>query len=183
MSRYFMSCVMSYSLQQINAFSADEFVAAFGAIYEHSPWVAEQSATARPFDSVDQMLATMQAVVANASHDMQLSLIRAHPELQGKPATILTAASTSEQKSAGLDQCSPQEMQQLAALNRAYRDKFGFPFIIAVRGLTRSDVIVRMSQRLTNQPAAEFETCLAQIYRIASLRLATLCNNSFAIVF
>jgi len=166
---------MSYSLQQINAFSVDEFVNAFGAIYEHSPWVAEQAAKTRPFNSIEQIQAVMQGIVAAASRDAQLLLIRAHPELQGKPATILTAESISEQKSAGLDQCTPQEMQQLATLNKAYRDKFGFPFIIAVRGLTRGDIIDRMSQRLNNQADVEFETCLAQIYRIASLRLATLC--------
>jgi len=165
---------MSYSLQQINALAIDEFVGAFGAIYEHSPWVAEQAAGERPFTSSDHMLAVMQAVVATASRDAQLSLIRAHPELQGKPATILTAESTSEQKSAGLDQCSPQELQQLASLNKTYRDKFGFPFIIAVRGLTRSDIIDSMSQRLNNPVGVEFETCLTQIYRIADLRVAAL---------
>jgi len=174
---------MSYSLQQINAFGTDEFVSAFGAIYEHSPWVAEQAARMRPFDSIGQMQQAMQEIVAAASRDMQLLLIRAHPELQGrlqgrlpgKSAMILTAESTAEQNSVGLDQCTPQEMQQLAALNKAYRDKFGFPFIIAVRGLTRGDIIDRLSQRLSNQVGVEFETCLAQIYRIAGLRLATLC--------
>jgi len=173
---------MSYSLEQINALNADDFVDAFGAIYEHSPWVAEQAAKARPFDSIEHMLAAMQEAVARASRDAQLLLIRAHPQLQGKlhgklqgkPAAILTAESTSEQKSAGLDQCSPLEMEQLATLNKAYRDKFGFPFIIAVRGLTRGDIIDSMSQRLNNQAGIEFETCLDQIYRIARLRLATL---------
>jgi len=91
-----------------------------------------------------------------------------------KPATTLTAESKAEQKSVGLDQCSPQQLEQLTTLNKAYRHKFGFPFVIAVRGLTRDDIIDSMSHRLNNHPDVEFETCLAQIYRIAGLRLAVL---------
>jgi len=165
---------MSYTLQQINAFSTEEFVGAFGAIYEHSPWVAEQATNARPFNSIEHLQAVMQSVVVRASQDVQLALIRAHPELQGKPATTLTAESKAEQKSVGLDQCSPQQLEQLTTLNKAYRHKFGFPFVIAVRGLTRDDIIDSMSHRLNNHPDVEFETCLAQIYRIAGLRLAVL---------
>ena len=165
---------MSLSLEQINALNADDFVIVFGGIYEHSPWVARQAAAARPFASVDEMLAVMQSAVGAAAHDIELALIRAHPELKGRPAADLTADSRAEHKSVGLDQCSPQELEQLESLNRAYLQKFGFPFVIAVRGLTRAQIMDSLSSRLGNDYAVEFDTCLAQIDRIAGLRLAAL---------
>lgn len=166
---------MTYSLQQVNALSLDEFVKVFGPLYEHSPWVAEQAAAARPFASFAQLLGTMQAQVNRAHVDQQLTLIRAHPELQGKTALAqLTANSQHEQKSAGLDQCTPHELMQFNALNQAYRDKFDFPFVIAVRGLTRSDILTSLITRLGNDHAVEFNTCLIEIAKIAKLRLIAL---------
>ena len=164
-----------YSLNQLNEFDAAEFIDALGGIYEHSPWVAEQVVPLRPFATLDALLVAMQKTVASSSQESKLALIRAHPELQGKPASAeLTIDSKREQRSAGLDQCTPAEMEQLSTLNAAYRNKFGFPIIIAVRGLTRGDIIERMRYRIGNNNAVEFHACLAEIDKIARLRLTTL---------
>ena len=171
-----MTIATSYSLENINAMSTDDFVEAFGAIYEHSPWVAERAAAERPFASIDEMRRVMQSAVATTAPDVQLALICSHPQLQGRAAETLTADSMSEQRSAGLDQCSPEEVEELAALNGAYRDKFGFPFVIAVRGLTRHDIIEELARRLGNDRDVEFHACLLQIYKIAELRIAILTH-------
>ena len=171
---------MTLSIQQIDAMDQQTFVANLDGIYEHSPWVAERAWKARPFRSRDMLHAAMQDVVATASHEEQLGLIRAHPELAGKLAVDggLTDASRSEQAGAGLDRCTPAEFDRLQALNTAYREKFGFPFIVAVRGLTRAHIIAQMEQRLAHSPEREFDACLAQIGRIAGFRLHDLIGSA-----
>ena len=163
-------------LAHLNTCPSEEFVASLGAIYEHSPWVARAVVAQRPFASAEQLHGAMQAAVEAAAQDVQLELMRAHPQLLGKlaPNISLTAHSRHEQASAGLDQCSAEEIDQLDTLNRAYRDRFGFPFIVAVRGLTRADILARMRERLTHSPTQEFATNLAEIARIAQLRLDAL---------
>ena len=151
----------------------------FGGIYEHSTWVAEDvfagGLTARD-DSAEGLAARMAAVVEAAARDRQLALLRAHPELAGKLAVRgeLTADSRSEQASARLDQCSPQEFSRFTALNTGYGVKFGFPFIIAVRGLARADILAAFERRIGNSPAEEFRTALEQVHKIARLRLVAL---------
>lgn len=147
-------------------------------IYEHSPWIAERAAARRPFASVTALKLALQQVVAQASAAEQLGLIRAHPELAGKAAIagILTAESTGEQVTAGLAHCSPDEFVRLQQLNADYQHKFGFPFILAVRGPTgkglgRQAIIAAFARRLRNQPGDELAESLRQIYRIAELRL------------
>jgi OHCU decarboxylase len=151
-----------------------DFVQRFGGIYEHSPWVAEEAAAvveeASDLASIGDVMADC---VDNASPERQLELIRAHPDLAGK-ATVageLTEDSSTEQASAGLDRCSPEEFERFQDLNSAYRDKFGFPFVMAVRDRSRADILAAFESRLENHYDAEFETALAEIHKIARLRL------------
>ncbi|EWY41940.1 peptidase M20 [Skermanella stibiiresistens SB22] len=155
------------------------FVARHGGIFEHSPWVAETALAADPtlpHADIETIHARMCAAVRAAGHDRQLALLRAHPDLAGKLAVAggLTADSASEQAGAGLDRCTPEEFDRLQTLNEAYQEKFGFPFIIAVRGLGRADILDAFERRIHNTPDQEFETALAQVERIALLRLRQL---------
>ncbi len=145
----------------------DEFVQKYGSIYEHSPWVAETA-----YGSED-LTSAMRAVVEAASRDKQLALLRAHPDL-GEKLDTLTPDSTSEQQGAGLNLCSPEEFREFHELNRAYKEKFGFPFIVAVKGLNRQDILQRFRERIHNSSEAEFRTALDQVHRIAGFRLADL---------
>ncbi len=162
------------TLDQLNALNQEDFTRTLGAIFEHSPWVAEQTWPQRPFASVDALHAALCATLAAAGEAAQLTLIRAHPQLAGKAAVRgeLTAASRSEQNSAGLDQCSPEEFARLNELNARYQDKFDFPFILAVRGHTRQSIIDNLSARLNHSREQEIAEALRQIERIAALRLA-----------
>src|SRR5258705_9207442 len=137
-------------LTEINALDRAAFVERLGGIVEHSPWIAEGAWLRHPFASVDALHAAMVATLMGSPVETQLVVIRAHPELAGKAAIRgeMTADSKLEQSSAGLSQCSPQEFARLTALNRAYRAKFGFPFIIAVAGLDRAAIIQRFPARL-----------------------------------
>ncbi len=157
----------------------DEFVARFGGVYEHSPWIAEavfDGGLSDAENTPEGLGAAMQKVLAEADEPAHLALIRAHPDLAGKAAMAgeLTAESTSEQSGAGLDQCTQQEFAEFQRLNDAYKAKFGFPFIIAVKGLNRFDILDAFRARLHNSQSAERETALAQINRIARLRLDSL---------
>lgn len=154
-----------------------DFIARYGGIYEHSPWVAEEAA---PFFSEDADVESLAGVMAdcvdNASRDRQLALIRAHPDLAGQAsiAGTLTGDSTTEQASAGLDRCTPVEYAHFQALNSGYWERFGFPFVMAVRGSTRADILNAFEARLQNDYDEEFETALAEIHKIARLRLAAM---------
>lgn len=154
-----------------------DFIARFGAIYEHSPWVAERACAEIGLgDDIECIAEVMSEVVDNASAERQLALLRAHPDLAGKArlAGELTEASASEQASAGLDQCSAEELERFRRLNVAYRDKFGFPFIMAVRDADRAEILDAFERRLANDAAIEFETALAEVHKIARLRLAAI---------
>lgn len=162
------------ALADLNAMPAAQFAAALGAIFERSPWVAERTAAQRPFASVLALHAAMTDAVAHAGSDERLALIRAHPELTGRAAirSELTAESTREQRGAGLDACSPGESARLQELNKAYTARFGFPFILAVRGHDRAAIIAALAARLQNDADSEQNAALAQIGRIAWFRLA-----------
>ena len=164
------------TLDELNRMDERAFTAALGGIYEHSPWVAAGVANKRPFASVAALAAAMAAVVAAADEARQLALIRAHPELAGKAMVRkeLTAESTGEQAGAGLTDCSPAEFARLADLNRRYNVKFGFPFILAVKGYDRAGVIAEFARRVEHDRATELAENLRQIDRIARLRLAAL---------
>ena len=161
------------TLAELNRLDQADFVATLAGIYEYSPWVPERAWSRRPFASVAELHAAMAEVVANAGKERQLALIRAHPELAGKAMVqrSLTADSTAEQSGAGLTQCSPEEFAQLQDLNARYTAKFGFPFILAVKGYDRRDVIMEFARRVDDEREIEFAECLRQIDRIAMLRL------------
>jgi 2-oxo-4-hydroxy-4-carboxy-5-ureidoimidazoline decarboxylase len=162
---------MSFSIEQINAFSQSEFVEALGWVFENSPWVAERTWEDRPFHTVLRLRRHMTAVVAAAARDEQLALLRAHPDL-GTRAKI-SPSSTSEQSGAGLDQLTPAEHAKLTELNNAYKEKFGFPFLFAVKGSDKFAILEALERRLESTPEAEFKEALSQVFRIASFRLET----------
>ncbi|HAC69532.1 MAG TPA: OHCU decarboxylase [Pseudomonas sp.] len=154
------------------------FVAAFGGVYEHSAWVAERvfdEGMPLP-DTIEALHQHLAAQVAQASQAEQLALIQAHPDLAGRAALAgeLTAASSGEQAGAGLDQCSPDELTRFTRYNEAYRAKFSFPFIMAVKGSNRHLILAAFEERLPNTPEQEFQRALAEIDRIALFRLQTL---------
>ena len=164
------------TLDALNALSVDEFTSVLGALFEHSPWVAQSAAAARPFASRLQSLDAMRAVVQAAPREEQLALIRAHPQLgaRGRKRAELTEASSREQRRAGLDACSDEEFEQLLRLNTAYVHKFSFPFILAVRGHDPNSILASMGSRLNNDPELERHTALIQIGLIGGYRLADL---------
>lgn len=151
-----------------------DFIARYGAVYEHSPWVAERVAIfAADIVDKDRLAELMADCVDNADTEQQLTLIRAHPDLAGKlqVAGELTADSTEEQASAGLDQCSKLDYERFQALNEAYKEKFGFPFVMAVRQSNRAEILEAFGSRLQNDYDAEFETALTEIHKIARSRI------------
>ncbi|MBU68239.1 MAG: OHCU decarboxylase [Cupriavidus sp.] len=168
----------TYTITQLNAMPEPEFVKVLGGIYEHSPWFAQAAAQQRPFSDTAELAAALRRAVDDAGREAQLKLVRAHPELAGKAAVRgeLTAESTREQAGAGLDQCTPEEFQRLQNLNASYNQKFGFPFILAVRGYDRHGIIDAFARRLDNAPDVELQTCINQIHRIAQFRLNDLVS-------
>ena len=168
----------SLTLDYLNTCDENVFISRLGSIFEHSPWVAEQVVKLRPFTSVESLHSAMATAVDDSSEQARLTLIRNHPELAGKEAESgqLTAESTREQRGAGLDQCSAEELAQLRELNRAYLERFGFPFVIAVSGLDRQQILQQMQLRLNNDQAHELATSIAQIGRIAQIRLDQLIS-------
>jgi 2-oxo-4-hydroxy-4-carboxy-5-ureidoimidazoline decarboxylase len=161
------------TLDQLNALDQAAFTAALGAVFEHSPWVAERAWARRPFANVTLLHQAMCAEVEAAPPAAKMALLRAHPQLAGRAAIRgeLTEASTREQQGAGLDQCTPEEFARLTELNAAYETKFGFPFIVAVRGHTRASILELIARRLLNTPVEEHDEALHQVFRIARFRL------------
>ncbi len=175
---------MTITLDQFNAAPADQALAWLDGLYEHSPWIVERALTDRPYQSLAQLKLALAGVVRNAGRDKQLALLRAHPELAGKAmvAGSLTAESTNEQTRSGLTNCSPEELEKLQALNAAYKQKFGWPFLLAVRGprglgLTRAEIIATFERRLEGHADFELAECLRNIHRIAEIRL----NDKFGV--
>ena len=174
---------MHLTLDQLNAATHTEALQLLDGLYEHSPWIADQALAQRPFRSLAQLEHTLAQVVRTAGTEAQLALIRAHPELAGKAmvAQSLTAESTNEQSKAGLTQCTPEEFARIQQLNAAYNERFGFPFILAVRGprgtgLSKQEIIDTFARRLDNHPEFELAEALRNIHRIAEIRL----NDKFA---
>ena len=169
------------SLDTLNKQPAAEFVATLGGIFEHSPWVAECVTSLRPFRSRLHLHAAMCEAVARASPNEQLALIRAHPELAGRMAARgeLTASSTREQRGAGLADCSAEQLTRIRALNAEYSQRFGFPFVLAVKGHNTASIIAELERRIGNDGETERSEALAQIGRIAGFRLADLVDEPF----
>lgn len=155
------------------------FVALHGRVYEHSPWIAEAAWSAglgKAQDNVEGLHRMLAEIVDAAHRDRQLALLNAHPDLAGRLAMRgeLTAESTSEQASAGLDKCTPDEFKRFTELNEAYKRKFAHPFIMAVKGKTRAEILRAFEQRIHNDPETEFRTALNEVHKIALLRLRDL---------
>jgi 2-oxo-4-hydroxy-4-carboxy-5-ureidoimidazoline decarboxylase len=162
------------ALEEVNALGKDEFVARLGAVFEHSPWIAERAWHKRPFRSIDELHRAMLAAIA--SKDEKLQLARAHPELAGGQA--LTLASTSEQARLGFNALSREELDEMNRLNRSYRDKFGFPCIVALRlHAERHSVMAEIKRRLSNDAGTELANALEQIGHITRGRLEGIVNG------
>ncbi len=164
------------SLSSLPEMDRDAFVAAFGGVFEHSRWVAEGAWAGAPFHGLEELHEAMVAVLCAAPRARQLALIHAHPDLAGKAAIAgkVTRESRGEQAGAGLDRLTPGEYARFRKLNRAYRERFGFPFILAVKGMDKARILESFADRLENTPDAELDRCLTEIAKIARLRLADL---------
>lgn len=169
---------MAITLEQLNAAAIPEAAQLLDGLYEHSPWIARAALAQRPFRSLPQLKHIMARIVAEADRDAQLALVRAHPELAGKAmvSRTLTAESSNEQNKAGLTNCSPDEFARIQQLNTGYNARFGFPFILAVRGprgtgLAKQEIIETFARRLDNHPDFELAEALRNVHRIAEIRL------------
>ena len=164
---------MAITLESLNAVERNAFVAAVGHVFELSPWIAEETWPRRPFRDVVHLHAELCATLRGASPERQLALIRAHPDLAGRLAQQrrLTAESTREQATAGLDQLSGGEGAEFQKLNDAYRARFDFPFVICARLNAKDAILAAIPMRMMNSPAVEFQTAIAEIEKIAYLRL------------
>ncbi len=156
-----------------------EFIERYGGIYEHSPWVAEQAYNLSAGDDTIELATVFADCVDRADDETKLALIRAHPDLAGKAAVAgeLTEDSSAEQQSAGIDRCTPDEYRKLQTLNEQYRNKFGFPFVMAVRNSDRHKILAAFGERLQNDCAAEAAKAIREIHKIAGLRLAAMARE------
>ena len=157
------------NLDTLNSLSQHDFIRTLGWVFEHSPWVAERAWPHRPFATIDVLHGVMVDQVEKASAAEQLALLQAHPDL-GTRARI-SDASTAEQAGAGLDRLTPREFELLQRLNAEYRSKYGFPFLYAVRGSTKGDILAALEARIRNSPEQEYREALRNVYRIARFRI------------
>jgi 2-oxo-4-hydroxy-4-carboxy-5-ureidoimidazoline decarboxylase len=166
-----MATMVDYpiDIEDVNGMDAGAFIAAFRDVAEATSWVAIEAEGERPFRSRDAMVSAFANVIADGEPQRQMALLQAHPELAAREQ--LTDASAKEQRQAGLDRLTAAEHRRLAELNSAYRDRFGFPFIMAVRGTSKGDVLAALEARLKNPPAAEFARALVEVQRIVRVRI------------
>jgi 2-oxo-4-hydroxy-4-carboxy-5-ureidoimidazoline decarboxylase len=167
------------TLATVNRLDRPGFVHALGGVFERSAWVAERAWAARPFTSRSTLHAAMVHAVRGASRDDQIVLLRAHPDLAGKAARAgaMTSSSVAEQASAGLDRLTDEEYERFNRLNTAYRERFGFPFIIAVRRHDKASILAAFETRLHHPADQEVETALAEVFEITSMRLERLVTT------
>ena len=164
---------MVHSIDDINRMAVPEFTARFGDVAEHSPWVAERAAGARPFAGRDAVALAFAAALRGAARDAQVAVLRAHPDLAGRAAVAgdLSEDSRREQAGAGLDRLTPAEFERFTALNAAYRERFGIPFIFAVKGATKGMILAAFEERVANEPEAEHENAIENVCRIMRFRI------------
>lgn len=169
----------SLNLSQLNALNRKAFVDTLGGVFEHSPWVADAAFEKRPFSDLQALHRAMVDALRSAGENRQLDLLRAHPELAGRQARAgeLTDDSRSEQRSAGLLALNAQEMATIDALNARYRERFGFPFIVAVRNYDKASLLQSWRQRLDNDVGEEREEALNQVAEIARIRLQQMLGS------
>lgn len=170
---------MPHAIDKLNELDCDEFVRVVGPVFEHSPWIAQRAWPRRPFEGVEELHGVLCDVVGNATREEQLSLIRAHPDLVGRLAREgrLTPESTAEQAAAGLDALSAEEIDQFDRYNAGYRQRFGFPFVICAREHRKEAILAAIPRRLQNSADQEIAVALAEIFKIAKLRLADLISQ------
>ena len=157
------------TIDTINSLNREDFVDSVGWVFEDSPWVAERAWNHRPFATTDALHESMSDQVEAASTEEQLKLLRAHPDLGTR--LQISDASVAEQTGAGLNQLTVHEFDQLRELNSLYKDKFGFPFLLAVKGSTKQNILEALKQRLQSEPETEFREALRQVHRIARFRI------------
>lgn len=172
---------MSVTLAHLNSVNRVEFTAALGPLFEHSPWVAQRTHAKRPFRGAAHLHAELCATMRSAPEADRLALLCAHPDLAGRLARLgqLTAESTSEQRGAGLDSLGEAGLAEFKALNDAYKSRFGFPFIICARLNDRASILAAMKSRVSNDPSRESEAALAEIEKIAWLRLKDILTQKW----
>ena len=163
------------TIGQINALDRGGFVQAIGWVFEHSPWVAERSWEHRPFVSLEALNETMESQVELASRAQKATLLRAHPDLGSRAQ--MGPSSANEQADAGLDRLTPEEYRRFHHLNEAYKTKFGFPFLFAVKGSNKFRILEALERRLDAGAEEEFQTAMRQVYKIARFRLQDLIDN------
>src|ERR1700681_3100912 len=156
------------TIEALNSLDREGFIDAVGWVFEESPWVAERAWNSRIFENADSLHQAMVEQVEAASREEQLALLRAHPDLGTR--VRVSAASGAEQAGVGLDHLTPPEFERLQRLNTEYRDKFGFPFLFAVKGSTKHDILRALEQRLEDDPEQEYREALRQVFRIARFR-------------
>ena len=161
------------TIDELNRMAAAEFTARFGDVAEHSPWVAERAAGARPFADRDAVVDAFAAALRGATRDERLAVLRAHPDLAGRAAIAgdLTEDSRREQAGAGLDRLTPEEFERFAALNAAYKERFGIPFIFAVKGATKGMILAAFEERLANGREDELKNAVDNVCRIVRFRI------------
>ena len=164
---------MVLSIDDLNRMAAAEFTAAFGDVAEHSPWVAERAAGARPFADRDAVAQAFAAALRGATRDERLAVLRAHPDLAGRAAVSgdLTEHSRREQAGAGLDRLTPQEFERFTVLNAAYKERFGIPFIFAVKGATAAMILAAFEERSANGREAELDNAIDNVCRVMRFRI------------
>jgi 2-oxo-4-hydroxy-4-carboxy-5-ureidoimidazoline decarboxylase len=163
------------TLEELSDLDQAAFVEAVGWVFEHSPWVAERSWRRRPFGSFQALHRAMISEVETASYEQQLALLCAHPDLGSRAK--MSSTSTAEQTNVGLDRLTPEEDSRFRDLNDAYRNKFGFPFLFAVRGSNKQQILAALTLRLESPAKEEFRVSLQQVYSIAGFRLHNLIDN------
>jgi 2-oxo-4-hydroxy-4-carboxy-5-ureidoimidazoline decarboxylase len=164
-----MTIPAGMTIEELNSLERAQFVAAIGWVFEHSPWVAQGAWDTRPFANAEELHRAMVEQVERGLPEEQLALLRAHPDL-GTRARV-SEASSAEQAGAGLDQLTQAEFERLRELNETYRDKFGFPFLFAVKGSTKHDILDALERRVQSSQEEEYRVALDQVYRIARFRL------------
>ena len=166
-------------INKINKLSKSEFIKVFANIFENARWIAEELHNQKPFDNFEELSSKMLNIFETATKEKQLKILNAHPDLASKTKiNLLTPDSLKEQTSVGLDQCTEEEFNEFGKLNDSYK-KFGFPFILAVKGKTKIEILNNFKKRISSDPETEFDEAIKQVKLIASLRLEELNNKIF----
>ena len=166
-------------INKINKLPQSEFIKIFANIFENARWIAEELYVQKPFNDFEELSSKIFNIFENATKDKQLKILNAHPDLANKTKiSLLTPNSLKEQTSAGLDQCTEEEFNEFKKLNDSYK-KFGFPFILAVRGKTKTEILNDFRKRISSDPEVEFNEAIKQVKQIASIRLKELNNKGF----